>query len=82
MENTSNKHLDRVEAKVDKVLDQVSQINSTLAGQHEQLTYHIKRTDLLEARLTPLEAFMARLLGAGVVLVSLASIAAFLKYLI
>lgn len=40
--------LDRIETKIDGLGQHLSDISVTLAGQHESLNYHIKRTDLLE----------------------------------
>jgi hypothetical protein len=48
--------LERIETKLDKVVDQISEINSTTAKQQVSLDYHIKRTDLLEKKLEPVEA--------------------------
>jgi hypothetical protein len=56
--------LDRIEFKVDKISEHVQEINVTLASQHESIKYHIKRTDLLEEQIKPLNAFKARFEGA------------------
>lgn len=56
MEDT---RLERVEEKIDKILEHTADINITLAKQEEQLTYHIKRTDLLEAQLEPIKSHVA-----------------------
>lgn len=45
----------RVEDKLDKVADDISQINITLAKQEVSLATHIKRTELLEAKIEPIE---------------------------
>lgn len=45
----------RVEDKLDKVADDISQINATLVGQAADIRYHIKRTDMLEAKIQPIE---------------------------
>lgn len=47
--------LDRLEEKTDKVLDQISSINITLAEQHKQLEHHIYRTTLAEENLKVLK---------------------------
>jgi uncharacterized coiled-coil protein SlyX len=47
--------LERLEDKTDKILDQISAINVTLAEQHKQLEHHIYRTDLAEKHLGVLE---------------------------
>lgn len=47
--------LKRIEDKLDRVRDKISDIDVTLAAQHESLKLHIKRTDLLEKKLEPVE---------------------------
>jgi hypothetical protein len=42
-----------LEVKVDKILDQVTEIKITLASQHEILKDHIRRTELLEKATSP-----------------------------
>lgn len=44
-----------VEDKLDKVADDISQINVTLAKQEVSLSDHIRRTQLLEDKVIPLE---------------------------
>lgn len=39
---------ERVEAKVDKILEKMGEVDKTLVLQHEQLATHIKRTALAE----------------------------------
>lgn len=45
---------ERLEAKVDHVIDKIENINVTLAAQHESLKDHIRRTELLEEEVKPL----------------------------
>lgn len=45
----------RIEDKIDKMSEKLNSIDSTLALQHESLKTHIKRTDLLEAAIKPLQ---------------------------
>lgn len=47
--------LNRIEGKLDKVVEHISSIDSTLAAQHVQLKEHIRRTELLEADVAPLK---------------------------
>lgn len=54
----------RVEDKLDKVADDISKINATLASQASDIRYHIKRTDLLEAKVLPIEKHMFMINGA------------------
>jgi archaellum component FlaC len=51
--------LERIENKLDKVVDQIGEINETTAKQQVSLEYHIKRTDLLEKKLEPVEAHVS-----------------------
>lgn len=48
--------LERIENKLDKVIDDIGNIKETTAKQQVSLDYHIKRTDLLEEKLEPVEA--------------------------
>lgn len=69
---------DRLEAKIDKVVDEITAIQITLAKQHVSLDDHIRRTSILENELKPIKkhvtmvdgvfkflGFLA-LIGAGV----------------
>jgi uncharacterized coiled-coil protein SlyX len=56
--------LDRIESKLDKVVDSVSEINKTLAEQHMSLKHHIKRSDLLEAQMEPIRKHVNMVTGA------------------
>jgi hypothetical protein len=40
--------IDKIDAKIDKILEHSASTDATLAGQAEQIRYHIKRTDLVE----------------------------------
>lgn len=60
--------------KLDHILKDVGEINTTLAVQAEQLKEHIRRTELLEARVQPLEAVVVTLKGFLKVLTVLAVI--------
>ena len=54
----------RLEAKLDKIVDKIGSIDSTLASQHTSLREHIRRTELLEAQLRPVEKHVAMIQGA------------------
>lgn len=43
-----NSRLERIEEKVDRVENNINNINITLAAQHQSLLAHMKRTDTLE----------------------------------
>lgn len=47
--------LDKIEAKVDKIIEKVEDINVTLASQHEVLKEHIRRTELIEEDMKPIK---------------------------
>lgn len=51
----SDSKLDKLDIKIDKIQEKLSSIDVTLAAQHESLKIHIKRTDLLEKKLAPVE---------------------------
>lgn len=61
----SDERLVRIEDKIDKLADRLGSIDKTLVRQEDQLAYHIKRTDLLEAKVAPLEAAKLNFEGAG-----------------
>lgn len=44
-----------IDDKLDKIAENVNQINVTLALQHQSLDEHMKRTKLLEDRVDPIE---------------------------
>lgn len=53
----------RLEGKVDKMVESTANIDKTLAVQAEQLTMHIKRTNLLEKQLEPIQKHVAMVNG-------------------
>jgi hypothetical protein len=63
--------------EIKSINKELGDINVTLAKQEVNIDTHIRRTDLLEAKIVPVEKFMAtinaglKLIGAGAVLVSL-----------
>ena len=54
----------RLEAKLDKIADKIANIDTTLAKQAILLDEHIKRTDLLEKQVEPIQDRMIELKGA------------------
>lgn len=52
---SSNKDVDKLEAKIDKLDERLDGIAVTLVKNTESLEYHIKRTDLLEKKITLLD---------------------------
>ncbi len=59
-----SKRLERIESKIDKLDSRIDTIDITLAGQHVSLKTHIKRSDLLEAKMEPVEKHVAMVNGA------------------
>jgi hypothetical protein len=60
----SDTRLDRIESKIDVVIDRVSAIDATLSSQHEVLVQHIARTKALEAIVEPLHKEALMVAGA------------------
>jgi hypothetical protein len=58
----------RLEAKVDKISDQIGTINVTLAEQHVTLKEHIHRTELLEEAIRPVTPIVTIIKFLGVTL--------------
>ncbi len=54
----------RIESKVDRLDTRLDGIDVTLAGQHVQLTEHIRRTGILEDDMKPVKLHVARVGGA------------------
>lgn len=50
-----DKKLEKLDSRLDKIDEKTDQMDKTLAKQNIQLTYHIKRTDILEKRLSTLD---------------------------
>lgn len=76
---------ERLEQKIDKIATRVGNIDVTLAGQHVTLKEHIRRCDLLEQAVKPMEEKWSRLEGVlqffGVVASGLAAVEGFLALL-
>lgn len=53
----------RLENKVDKIVESISEINITLAKQSVILDEHVKRSNLLEAKMAPLEKHVVMING-------------------
>lgn len=75
-DNNENK-FDKLDIKIDKIQDRLTSIDVTLAAQHESLKLHIKRTNLLEQKLRPVEDHVTvvhgvlKLLGLATVLLGI-----------
>jgi endonuclease III len=55
---------ERINHKLDKLFQKVSTIDVTLASQHESLKEHIRRTEILETKVEPMEKTMHMMSGA------------------
>lgn len=60
----ADERLERIEAKIDKVVGHISSIDSTLAANTVSLVDHIRRTELLEADVAPLKKDRNMVYGA------------------
>ncbi len=69
----------RFEAKLDKIDDNIGRIDITLASQHEVLKEHIKRSNMLEAQMAPIQAHVSKVEGAIKLISILAMIAAIIS---
>jgi DNA-binding ferritin-like protein len=56
--------MDKMEEKLDKVIEHIAEINVTLGKQSVILEEHVKRTNLLEAKLEPVEKHVHMIQGA------------------
>lgn len=71
--------IQRIEAKLDKVTDRLSNIDSTLAAQHVSIAEHIRRTNLLENDLKPVKRHVTMVEGVLKFLGALAMIAGLIE---
>lgn len=84
----SAENANRLEGKIDSIVDQMGDIKITLAKQHESLKTHIKRTDLLEEKVAPLAESHIKSLGrleilgwVGGLLAAAAALAEIIRYI-
>lgn len=59
-----SKALDRIETKIDRLDERQDKADITLTAQHASLVEHVRRTNLLEAKLEPVEKHVAMMQGA------------------
>lgn len=69
----------KIESKIDKLQEDVSEIKTHLAVYNSQLEIHIKRSDLLEQKLEPVEKHVNMVNGALKLIGVLATIAAIIE---
>ncbi len=51
----SDEKFSRFESKLDRVVERIGSIDATLAAQHVSLKDHIRRTNILEGKIAPIE---------------------------
>lgn len=73
---SDDKRLERIELKIDDTNDHLASIDVILQGQHITLKEHVRRSNLLEAKIVPLETHVYRVEGALKLITLLAAIAA------
>jgi len=56
--------VDKLDTKLDKIVDRLGSVDVTLAQQHESLKTHIRRTELLEEAVAPIEKHVDMMSGA------------------
>lgn len=71
--DSSNNKLNRIEDKIDKISDSIGSINITLAKQHQSLDEHMRRTELLEKIVEPIEKHVIMINGIIKLIVLLAT---------
>ncbi len=54
----------RIEDKLDKISERLNSIDITLTSQHESLKDHMRRTELLEIRIDPIEKVIYKRAGS------------------
>lgn len=69
----------RLEEKLDKMADHMAEMNVTLGKQSIILEEHIRRTDLLEKKIEPIEKHVHRVEGAFKLIGLIATLAAIVE---
>ena len=74
---------DRLEPKIDKIIEDMHAVKTHLAVYNEQLKIHIKRSETLESKIEPIEEHVYMMNGAlkvlGVVSAIVAIVAGLIK---
>lgn len=78
--NDDQKHTEdrlmRIEEKVDQVSEKIGEINSTLSAQHVSLKEHIRRTNILEKKIEPIEKHVNMVSGIVKLIMIVSALAA------
>lgn len=77
--SSNGDQLMRIEQKLDQVVDHIGEINTTLAKQEVSLAEHIRRTNLLEAKVEPLQKHVLMVNGIVKFIITLSAIAAIIE---
>ena len=72
-------HFKRLESKIDKIDDRLGSIDRTLAANTVSLVEHVRRTNILESKLEPIETHVAMIQGIVKFIAILAAVAAIAK---
>ena len=73
--------LDRIEAKVDKVDQRLDKVDTHMAVYNQELKDHIRRTELLEDAVKPIQEHVHKVTGALKVIASTGIILSIIKVL-
>ena len=65
----------KIEEKLDKIIDKQETLNITVAKQEVNLREHMRRTEILEEKLEPVETHVVMVKGAFKLLVAIGIIA-------
>ncbi len=71
----NNERFSRMEDKLDQVVEKISSIDTTLAKQEVSLSDHIRRTQILEEKLEPVERHVSMVNGIVKFLMLLSGVA-------
>ena len=71
-----------IDNKLDKIQEDVNEIKTHLAVYNEQLTVHIKRSEMLEDRIIPIETHVFMINGAIKLIGIVAAVAAIVEVFI
>lgn len=72
----------RVEDKIDKIMEDVADIKITMARNTTSLEVHMKRSDLLEQKLVPVEQHVSMMNGALKLLGVILTVAAIIEMIL
>jgi hypothetical protein len=79
MENNVDKRLEKIEGKIDIIVEKIHSIDKTLDRNTDSLDMHIKRTNLLEKKLAPIDKHVTMVNGVIKFLLGLAALTALFK---